>query len=152
MSEHIIARSFLGKQIRHRADGFMSLTDMAACFGKLVGDWNQLKGTKAFLKVLANKHYGNCHNGPIESNVGGTPEAKPSPIVLTVQATALGISQAEIGNGTQLGKYIVARGFVPLGKSQHGKYPVNFFEPSEALNAAILNYYDRSPIELAVVA
>jgi hypothetical protein len=83
---------------------------------------------------------------------GGTPDAKPSPIVLTVQATTLGISQAEIGNGTQLGKYIIARGFMPLGKSQHGKYPVNCFEASEALNAAILNYYDRSPIEaLAVV-
>ncbi len=67
----LIWREFNGKSIRHRADGFMSLTDMCEANGKLFGNWNQLKATKEYLKALLDKHYWNCNSGPIEINEGG---------------------------------------------------------------------------------
>lgn len=65
------------------------------------------------------------------------------PIVLTVRAQQLGISQAEIGTGTKLGKYIVKSGFLPQGKSQHGKYEVNVYAASGELDEAILEFFDH---------
>lgn len=231
----LIVREFAGHKIRHRADGFMSLTDMCDANGKLFGNWNKLQGTKEYLKALQDKHYSDQNNGPIESNVGGSPEttgtwgdrrvamrlaqwlspefaiqvdewivelmtkgsvsiaphstpaptlpetslatyadlivrlgyqdspilksvleqrlaeelgskALPSgdadrPILLTVRAHQLGIPQKRIGTGSALGKYIKALGFEPLGKSQHGKYAVNSYTPTDALDRAILDYY-----------
>jgi phage regulator Rha-like protein len=78
--------------------------------------------------------------------IGGIETPTPLPKILTVRAHELGISQSEIGSGSQLGKYIVAMGFEPIGKSQHGKYEVNIYEASQALDNAILGYFDRSPI------
>lgn len=239
----LILREFNGKSIRHRADGFMSLTDMCESHGKLFADWNRLKATKDYLKALLDKHYGDSHNGPIESKVGGTPETtgtwgdrrvamrlaqwlspefaiqvdewvvelmevgtvsivQPAtpvrqlapqrdlldylnaaksigidqdpilkslfsqrmaeqiggshdvtvlPCVLTVRAIELGISQSEIGSGSQLGKFIVARGFKPSGKSQHGKYEVNCYDRTPELDDAILNFFDRPPVEVLAV-
>lgn len=69
----LILREFNGKSIRHRADGFMSLTDMCEANGKLFADWNRLKATKEYLKALIDKRYGDSHTGPIEINQGGTP-------------------------------------------------------------------------------
>jgi hypothetical protein len=243
---NLILRDFHGKSIRHRADGFMSLTDMCDANGKLFGNWNKLQSTKEYLKALQDKHYSDQNNGPIESKVGGTPEAtgtwgdrrvamrlaqwlspefaiqvdewivelmntgtvsiasqpvqpvrqlapqrdlkdwidcmavmkltedpilkslvsqrmaeqlgidrEPAivPCVLTVRAIELGVSQSEIGSGSQLGKFIVARGFASSGKSQHGKYQVNCYDRTAALDAAILNFFGRSPVEaLAVVS
>lgn len=63
------------------------------------------------------------------------------PILLTVRAHQLGIPQKRIGTGSALGKYIKALGFEPLGKSQHGKYAVNSYTPTDALDRAILEYY-----------
>jgi phage regulator Rha-like protein len=78
--------------------------------------------------------------------IGGVAEPTIAlPRILTVRAHELGVSQSEIGTGSQLGKYIVAIGFSPIGKSQHGKYEVNTYEPSEALDDAILGYFDRTP-------
>ena len=62
-------------------------------------------------------------------------------VLVSVRATELGICQKLLGNGSQLGKYIVAKGFEPLGKSQHGKYPVNTYKLTTELDAAILDYF-----------
>jgi hypothetical protein len=79
--------------------------------------------------------------------IGGIAEPTIAlPKILTVRAHELGISQSEIGTGSQLGKYIVAMGFEPIGKSQHGKYEVNTYEPSQTLDNAILGYFDRLPV------
>lgn len=67
----------------------------------------------------------------------------PQPIVLTVRAQQLGISQADIGTGVKLGKYIVKSGFLPQGKSQHGKYEVNVYAASSELDEAILEFFDH---------
>ena len=240
----LILREFNGKSIRHRADGFMSLTDMCEANGKLFGNWNQLKATKEYLKALLDKRYGDSNNGPIEINQGGNPTGQGTwgdrrvamrlaqwlspefaiqvdewvvelmeagtvsivqpqqpirqlapqrdlldylnaaksigidqdpilkslfsqrmaeqlggghepvhvPCILTVRAIELGISQSEIGNGSQLGKFIVARGFKSSGKSQHGKYQVNCYDRTSDLDAAILNFFDRSPVKVLAVA
>ena len=66
---------------------------------------------------------------------------KETIVVLTVRAAELGICQKLIGTGSQLGKYIKAIGFEPLGKSQHGKYPVNTYTATPELDAAILDYF-----------
>lgn len=84
--------------------------------------------------------------------LGGGHEPVSVPCVLTVRAIELGISQSEIGTGSQLGKFIVARGFEPKGKSQHGKYPVNCYDRTPDLDAAILNFFDRSPSQVLAVA
>ena len=55
---------------------------------------------------------------------------KETIVVLTVRAAELGICQKLIGTGSQLGKYIKAIGFDPLGKSQHGKYQKNGDSPA----------------------
>lgn len=240
----LILREFNGKSIRHRADGFMSLTDICSAGGKLFGNWNKLQSTKEYLKALQDKNYSDRNSSPIEiqegnlgerggtwgdqnvaveisrwispqfaiqvnewvielmttgtvsivqpshpvrqlapqrdlldylnaaksigidqdpilkslfsqrmaEQLGGVHEVVAVPCVLTVRAIELGISQSEIGTGSQLGKFIVARGFQSIGKSQHGKYSVNCFDRSPDLDAAILNFFDRSPVEVLAVA
>jgi predicted GIY-YIG superfamily endonuclease len=71
---NLILREFKGKKIRQRKDGFMSLTDMCDANGKMFADWNRQKATKEYLKVLRRRSYVNSHNGPVEVNVGGSPE------------------------------------------------------------------------------
>ena len=234
---NLILRDWNGKSIRHREDGFMSLTDMCQAGGKLFGHWHGLKSTQEYLDALIRKHYRDHDNGPIESNVGGSiettgtwgdrrvalrlaqwisphfalqvdewieellttgsvnigPEPIPEPeqkslpgtslerwaeliaslpglanspivmsalqcrvaeelsgcrsdtpidavILLTVRANQLGCSHLSIGNGSLLGKYIIACGFEPLGKEQHGRYPVNVFRQSPELDSAIIEY------------
>jgi KilA-N domain len=229
-------RGWNGKNIRQRDDGFMSATDMCAAEGKLFGDWSRQKSTKEYLKALIDKHYGDSHNGPIESNVGGLPEttgtwvdrrvalrlaqwispqfavqvdewveelmtmgtasisepeprqmapqrdlldyleaaksigidqdplilplltqrfaeelgAKTTPlnrqVLVAVRAGELGVSQKLIGNGTAIGSHIKAAGFVPNGKTPHGRYNVNTYPPSVALDNAILNFFAESKI------
>lgn len=63
-------------------------------------------------------------------------------ILVAVRAGELGISQKDIGTGSQLGKYIVACGFEPNGKTPHGRYEVNTFSPSPELDEAILRFFD----------
>lgn len=63
-----------------------------------------------------------------------------APILLTVRANQLGCPHSIIGTGSLLGKYIRAKGFEPLGKSQHGKYSVNAYRASADLDAAILEF------------
>lgn len=70
----MIVREFAGHKIRHRADGFLSATDMCQSHGKTFGHWHSLKSTKEYLDVLTKGHYRDHDNGPIESNVGGSPE------------------------------------------------------------------------------
>lgn len=67
----LILRSWNNKNIRQRADGFISLTDMCSASGKLFGNWYQLKSTEEYLKVLVAKRYCDSNNGPIEVNQGG---------------------------------------------------------------------------------
>lgn len=75
--------------------------------------------------------------------LGGDRSDIPQPIVLTVRAQQLGISQDNIGTGAKLGKYIVKSGFLPQGKSQHGKYEVNVYAASSELDEAILEFFDH---------
>ena len=78
----------------------------------------------------------------IAEQLGSTAtEPKETIIILTVRAAELGICQKLIGTGSQLGKYIKAIGLEPLGKSQHGKYPVNTYKLTPELDAAILDYF-----------
>lgn len=48
-----ILRSWNEKTIRHRADGYLSLTDMAQSTDKKVNDWLRLDSTKSYLKSLS---------------------------------------------------------------------------------------------------
>lgn len=59
-----------------------------------------------------------------------TIDAPEQPLNVTSIASNLGYNQSDIGNGAKLGKYIAAR-HQPLGTSQHGKYQVNVYLPSE---------------------
>ena len=68
---NLIICEFNGKKIRHREDGFMSLTDMCQATGKQISDWYRLNGTKDYLKVLQAKHYADSPSAPIEVNNGG---------------------------------------------------------------------------------
>ena len=49
----MLLRIWNGKQIRHREDGFLSLTDMAYSCGKKYADWARLDSTKTYLKTLS---------------------------------------------------------------------------------------------------
>lgn len=59
-----------------------------------------------------------------------TIDAPEQPLNVTSIASNLGFSQRTIGNGSALGKHIASR-HEPLGTSQHGKYQVNVYLPSE---------------------
>lgn len=68
-----------------------------------------------------------------ELTAGSNTRSLPSPeqpLNVTSIASNLGFSQQAIGNGSALGKYIAAR-HQPLGTSQHGKYQVNVYLPSD---------------------
>lgn len=233
----LILRDWNGKSIRHREDGFMSLTDMCQAGGKMFGHWHGLKSTQEYLEALTAKHYRDHDNGPIESNIGGSPEKtgtwgdrrvalrlaqwispqfalqvdewieellttgnvnigpdpipEPEPaqkalpgtslerwaelirdlgyqdspliksalqqrlteelggnaktsdevlVLLTVRANQLGCKHSAIGNGSELGKYVLRRGFKPVDKVQHGKYGVNVYRLSPELDGAIMDY------------
>lgn len=62
-------------------------------------------------------------------------------ILVAVRAGELGISQSDIGTGSELGKYIKRCGFASNGKTPHGRYEVNTYSPSLALDNAILNFF-----------
>ena len=62
-------------------------------------------------------------------------------VLLTVRANQLGCPHSKIKDGSELGKYIKRRGFVPLPKKvQHGKYEVNVYRLSPDLDNAIIDY------------
>lgn len=69
-------------------------------------------------------------------------DAPEQPLNVTSIASNLGYSIQQIGNGADLGKYIRTR-HQPLGTSQHGKYQVNVYLPSDVSNS-INQYFDRS--------
>lgn len=83
-----IIRSWNGKTIRHRADGYFSLTDMAQSTGKQVASWLRNKDTTEYLEMLSidtgfsirndeietESHYVNSHNALIDIQVGGKAE------------------------------------------------------------------------------
>jgi prophage antirepressor-like protein len=74
--------------------------------------------------------------------LGGKSLPATRQILVAVRAGELGISQKDIGTGSQLGKYIVACGFEPNGKTPHGRYEVNTFSPSPELDEAILRFFE----------
>lgn len=47
-----IIRSWNGRTIRQREDGYLCLTDMAQATGKRVQDWTDLKTTNSYLVAL----------------------------------------------------------------------------------------------------
>jgi DNA-binding HxlR family transcriptional regulator len=63
-------------------------------------------------------------------------EAITTQVILTVRASELGYDQRAIGSGSQLGKF-VSRIIQPVGKTQHGKYPVNVYELTPELDDCI---------------
>jgi KilA-N domain len=69
------------------------------------------------------------------------------PLNITSIASNLGYSQKEIGNGAALGKFIKLR-HQSLGTSQHGKYQVNVYLPSEVENS-VQEFFARSAKKLA---
>ena len=74
MNSNII-RSWNGKTIRQREDGYLSATDMCQSCGKRWNNWYQLATTKEYLKALENKHCCDSSNGElIDSKVGGSAE------------------------------------------------------------------------------
>jgi KilA-N domain len=48
-----LLRTWNGRTIRQREDGYLSLTDMAQSCGKQIGHWNDLKSTKSYLTTLS---------------------------------------------------------------------------------------------------
>jgi hypothetical protein len=60
--------------------------------------------------------------------------------ILTVRAKELGYTDKQIGNGSQLGKF-VSRLIPANGKTQHGKYPVNVYDLTPELDETIHAYF-----------
>lgn len=85
---NIMIREWNGKTIRHRADKYFSLTDMANATGKLVGNWRRLKDTEEYLECLSidtglsisvaetetESRYSHMNNALIDTVQGGVPE------------------------------------------------------------------------------
>jgi hypothetical protein len=61
-------------------------------------------------------------------------------VILTVRAKELGFSDAQIGSGAQLGKF-VSKLIPPNGKTQHGRYPVNVYDLTPDLDSAIAAFF-----------
>jgi hypothetical protein len=61
-------------------------------------------------------------------------------VILTVRAGELGYDHQVIGSGSQLGKF-VSRIIHPVGKTQHGKYPVNVYELTPGLDDCIHAFF-----------
>jgi KilA-N domain len=70
-----------------------------------------------------------CEELTSGSNTRSLP-APEQPLNVTSIASNLGFSQQAIGTGSALGKHVASR-HQPLGTSQHGKYQVNVYIPSE---------------------
>ena len=66
-------RSWNGRAIRQREDGFMCLTDMAYACDKKIGHWNEAKSTKSYLETLSDV-IGIPITDLIEVNQGGIPD------------------------------------------------------------------------------
>lgn len=74
MNSNLI-RSWNGRTIRQREDGYLSATDMCQVCDKLFAGYARLKSTEEYLEALHRRHYADSHNGLfVESNVGGLPE------------------------------------------------------------------------------
>jgi hypothetical protein len=58
-----IIRSWNGRTIRQREDGYLSATDMCQACDKRWNNWHQLSSTKEYLEALQNKHYCDSSNG-----------------------------------------------------------------------------------------
>ena len=71
---NLILRDWNGKSIRHREDGFMSLTDMCQAGGKLFAHWHTLKSTQEYLEAISEKYYRDHDNTPIETSAGNLGE------------------------------------------------------------------------------
>lgn len=70
-----IIRSWNGRTIRQREDGYLCLTDMAQACGKRVDNWTRLDSTEEYLKALQQRRYSDLRNeNLIEVIQGGTPE------------------------------------------------------------------------------
>jgi desulfoferrodoxin (superoxide reductase-like protein) len=79
-----------------------------------------------------------------ELTSGSNTKSLPSPeqpLNVTSIASNLGFSQQAIGNGSKLGKHIAAR-HQPLGTSQHGKYQVNVYLPSE-VESSVIEFFEQ---------
>lgn len=77
MTDNSILRSWNGRTIRQRADGYFSLTDMATACEKRYSDWETLVSTKSYLDkyISNNQHTSNTHS-PIEVVKDGAMEGR----------------------------------------------------------------------------
>jgi hypothetical protein len=66
--------------------------------------------------------------------------APSTQVLLTIRAGELGYPANRIGNGGQLGKFVV-RSIAPTGKTQHGRYPVNVYDLSPELDDCIHAFF-----------
>jgi anti-repressor protein len=71
------------------------------------------------------------------------------PLNITSIASNLGYSQKEIGSGAALGAFVKLR-HKSLGTSQHGKYQVHVYLPSE-VEKSVQEFFARSAKKLAAV-
>ena len=66
--------------------------------------------------------------------------SQPEMVILTVRAKELGYPESAIGTGSRLGKYVSKR-IKPVGKQQHGRYPVNTYELNPDLDKVIHSFF-----------
>lgn len=76
---------------------------------------------------------------PTNKLISGASES--TKIILTVRAQELGYKSSQIGSGSSLGKFVLKQGISPIGKVQHGKYPVNVYDLTTELDRSIHNYF-----------
>lgn len=70
---NITAFSYNDQTINQRADDFLNLTQMCQANGKLIGDWQRLKSTKAYIQVMVGD-MGITTSDVLETYKGGSPQ------------------------------------------------------------------------------
>lgn len=78
---------------------------------------------------------------PTNKLLTGQNQEKPICVITSVRAAQLGYTEKQIDGGSRLGKFVLKQGLKPVGKVQHGKYPVNVYELTEELDNAIHAYF-----------
>jgi len=113
----------------------------------------QLPNQRSILDYIEAATYLNIHHDPLlkslfsqrlaeelGANLPALPAAETQ-VIATVRANQLGYSSRDIGNGSQLGRFLISNGCEPTGKTQHGKYQVNCYLLTEELDNTIHRYF-----------
>lgn len=78
---------------------------------------------------------------PTNRLLTGAAQPETTYVIASVRAAQLGYTERQIEGGARLGKFVLRQGLKPVGKIQHGKYPVNVYELTEDLDKAIHAYF-----------